>query len=442
MDVLYGTFNLISIFIEGYILIHVSSSVCEKRYNKLKNTALILILSVVYTAIISWSATVVTVPFLPIVIAIAVSFCMSAVVSKGSHLLRASSLMAVCFFLHTFDYLITYGYMLVTENLIANKPGDYGHLAFLIVSEAVKLILFCAIGRIFFNFRKLEKKYTLLLLIVSLGSYIMMSTFSGIIIGGSVIATQMVALFFVLFTALSLFATVFAVTVKTKYEKEKRESELMEMTNSMMQKNFLEMETSHNALRQQIHDFRNHILALRGMLENDGEATAYIEELLQASYALSRYSNCGNKVIDSIINCKKAEAKINGIDMDFNVRLSSTLHMSPIDICAVLANQIDNALEACVKLENKKDKRISVEIWQKEAFVFFKVINACRENPFNRKRELVSTKNDPSGLHGYGVKNIIKTAESYGGAVKNDYVDGKFISVVMMPNNKRSKGEI
>ena len=271
---------------------------------------------------------------------------------------------------------------------------------------------------------------------ISLGSYITMSVFAGLIVGGSVVAVQTVAIFSILFTAVSLFATVFAVTVKTSYEKEKRESELMEMTNAMMEKNFLEMEASHNAIRQQVHDFRNHILTLSGMLDKDEEAKRYADELLQLSYKKARYSNCGNKVIDSIINCKMAEAKMQKVAFEFSVRLSSELYLSAVDICAVLANQIDNALEACAKLADGKEKSVKVEIWQKEAFVFFKVTNTCLKNPFSGKRELVSTKKDPSGLHGYGIKNITRTAESYGGTVKSDYADGNFISVAMLPNNK------
>ena len=52
---------------------------------------------------------------------------------------------------------------------------------------------------------------------------------------------------------------VFAVTVKTEYEREKRETELMAMTNSMLEKNFIDIENSHNTIRQQVHDFKNHL---------------------------------------------------------------------------------------------------------------------------------------------------------------------------------------
>ena len=239
---------------------------------------------------------------------------------------------------------------------------------------------------------------------------------------------------------ISLITTIFAVTVKTKYEKEKREAELMEITNTMMKKNFAEMQNTHDTIRQQVHDFKNHIRTINGMLEKDTEAKAYTEQLLSVSYKQARLCNSGNSVIDSIINCKITEAELQNTQFSYNVALTSELNIASVDICAVLANQIDNALEACRKISDEKERFVKVKIFQKESFVFFKVENSCKKNPFNSKRELVSTKSDPSGLHGYGIKNIIKTAKSYNGTVKSDYSDGVFTSVAMILNNTK-RGE-
>ena len=121
------------------------------------------------------------------------------------------------------------------------------------------------------------------------------------------------------------------------------------------------------------------------------------------------------------------------IPFEHHIVLGSPLHISSIDICAILANQIDNALVACAKIPVDKECFVKVVIWQKENFVFFKVTNTTHKNPFNDKHELISTKN---GLHGFGVKNISRTVSSYGGTLKSDYKDGKFISIAMIPNNE------
>lgn len=433
MEKFYEIFDLLSVFAEGFIVSSVSAAMCGKRYKNLKHIALLIVFSCLYTVIIACSSTLTEYTGVVLLLAVCFSLAVNFVISKGSMLLRCASLMTTWFFIHAVDYVLSYGFMFVGEkySLNENYYSVLNGIAFM-----VKIIVFCLAWKIYPHFSSLGKKYLGLIFAISFGAYLVMYTFAGIIIGESVVAVHMVSFFSILFIVVSLIATVFAVTVKTEYEREKRETELMAMTNSMLEKNFIDIENSHNTIRQQVHDFKNHLFTLRGMLEKDENAKVYVDELLQVSYENAQYSVSGNNVIDSILNCKIAEAKRQGINFTHRVRLSSELYISSTDICAVLANQIDNALEAASKLPDGEEKNIIVEIWQKESFVFFKVTNTCRTNPFNSKNELVSTKNDPSGLHGYGIKNITKTAESYGGAIKSDYADGMFVSVAMLPNNK------
>ena len=433
MDAFYSIIELLSVFAEGFIVFAVSSAMCERRYKTGKHLALLTAFSCIYVLLLTFIGKAVEITALSLVVAVACSFAVNYVLSKGTLLLRCTSLMTSWFFLHALDYVLAYGLMFVAQKL---NSGENAYALLVAAAELIKIVIFSSLWKLYPYFRTLGKKYLGLLFAISFGAYILMYTVAGLIMGDSLFGIHMVSVFSILFTAVSLIATVFAVTVKTGYEKEKREAELMAMTNSMMEKNFLEMEASHNTIRQQVHDFKNHLFTIRGMLENDEKAKKYVNELLQVSYDRAQYSRCGNSVIDSIINCKAEEAKRQNISFVHRVVLTSELYLSSIDICAVLANQIDNAIEACLKLSEDSEKNIKVEIWQKASFVFFKVTNTCPVNPFTHNRELISTKNDPTGLHGYGIKNITRTAESYGGTVKSSYEDGMFISVAMLPNNK------
>ncbi|MGN0447567.1 MAG: sensor histidine kinase [Acutalibacteraceae bacterium] len=433
MEMFYKIVEWFSVFAEGFIVFAVSCCMCGKRCKNGKHISMLIAFSCIYTLLVTSIGNFTEHMGLVLLVAACYSFAVNFALSSGGILLRCASLTTTWFFLHALDYVLTYGFMFIEEKLNVSVTG---HMVLIVALEMIKIIIFCLMWKIYPLFSDLGRKYLGLILAISSGAYALMYGFAGIIMSESVVAVQVTSFFSILFIVVSLIATVFAVTVKTGYEKEKRETELMAMTNSMLEKNFHEVESSHSTIRQQVHDFKNHLLTLRGMLEKDGKAKEYIDELLQVSYEQAQYSLCGNRVIDSIINCKIAEAKRLGINFTHRVLLSSELYISSVDICAVLANQIDNAVEACAKLSDSEEKKIKVEIWQKESFVFFKVTNTCLENPFNSKKELVSTKNDPTGLHGYGVKNIKKTAESYGGTVKSEYVDGVFISVAMIPNNK------
>ena len=87
-------------------------------------------------------------------------------------------------------------------------------------------------------------------------------------------------------------------------------------------------------------------------------------------------------------------------------------------------------------MPSDSDRYIKVKIWQKEAFIFFKVTNTCPINPFGKNGELISSKSNDGDKHGFGVKNILKTVSRYGGTLKNEYHDGCFISAAMLPNNE------
>lgn len=433
MEMSYKIVEWFSVFAEGFIVFAVSGSMCGKRYKNGKHISMLIAFSCLYTILITLGGKA-TESILPVLLlAAGCSFAVNLLLARGSVLLRCASLTTTWFFLHALDYVLAYGIMFVTEKL--GIVGG-GYTAMTVAGQLLVIIIFCLMWKIYPFFRVPGRKYLGLILAISSVAYAVMFAFAGMITGDSLAGLQTVSFFSILFIAVSLIVTVFAVTVKTGYEKEKREAELMAVTNSMLEKNFLELENSHNTIRQQVHDFKNHLFTIRGMLENDKNASSYIDELLEVTYEQAQYSRCGNNVIDSIINCKAAEAKRLGINFSHRVMLSSELYLSSIDICAVLANQLDNAIEACMKLTDETEKNIKAEIWQKESFVFFKVTNTCPENPFTDNSKLVSTKKDPSGLHGYGIKNITKTAESYGGTMKSHYADGEFVSVAMIPNNK------
>ena len=74
-------------------------------------------------------------------------------------------------------------------------------------------------------------------------------------------------------------------------------------------------------------------------------------------------------------------------------------------------------------------------ITQKESIIIFKVTNTVKDNPFINNNGLKSTKSDRNEIHGYGIKNIKKTAEKYSGTLNNEYKDGIFISSVMISEN-------
>lgn len=438
----YQFIELLATFLEGIIVLSVATALSEKKYKGKRYFILIFVFSVIHTVIISSLNYWQSFSFLTAVVALLYTFAVTKFTSSGKILLRSTATIISWFFMFATDYIL--GNILI---MIIGRSFDISNGISLIMSPGVFRLIFLASDKFlqalfFFSFSKyysklklLNNQHQLILLVLTTAAYIVMEIITGLIMADSILLLQIAVILALTFIVLSLIVTILAVAANSKYQNEKRDKDLMTMSNSLMEKNFKELQSSQNVIRQQVHDFKNHIRTIDGMLSEDTRAKEYIEALLAVSYSQAKLCHSGNEIIDSIINCKLIDAKNEKIRLEYIVTLSAPVRIASIDICAVLANQIDNALEACAKLGETEERYVKIEIRQKETFLFFKVINPAAEDPFNEKHELISTKENAAGLHGFGVKNISETVTRYGGVLKNEYDNGLFTSVAMIPNN-------
>ena len=105
--------------------------------------------------------------------------------------------------------------------------------------------------------------------------------------------------------------------------------------------------------RKMTHDFRHHIAALSGMLQGGEtqQAQDYLAALQEQQTERALMVNTHNSVIDAVLNQKGYAAQKQHIDIQFEVNDLSPLQIELIDCTVVLGNLLDNAIEACLKLE-------------------------------------------------------------------------------------------
>lgn len=220
-----------------------------------------------------------------------------------------------------------------------------------------------------------------------------------------------------------------------RYRKEKRANEMLYASNEIMTENYRQLYEDQMQRAKELHDFNHHISALRGLaLEGkSAEAAAYADSLLTVSYREKRLCHSGSDVVDAVINRKAAEAEAAGIAFSYSVDFPVPGSLDPVDVCAILANQLDNALEACRSVDSAAPKSVEVRIWrQTEGIIFFQVINTALKNPFTPDGRLVSQKRDKARPHGLGLKSIRDTAKKHQGDLRSVWRDGKFTSTVFL----------
>lgn len=443
MESFYQFFELFATFVEGAIAVSVSTSLADRKLGVKKNTLYVFFMSIIYTILITLLNKWQVFSFFTIAVAIAFTFAAIFFTTRGSLLYKLCAVMITWFFIHATDYIISYCLIMIIGKSIDISegislilvPGTI-RMIYILINKLLQIAIFVSFHKLYSKLKLLNKKNIFLLFAVTTLSYIVMSILTNLVLTDSLISLQTAVIFSLFFIILTIVISIISVVISSKYQNEKREKELIALTNTLMEKNYTEIKHAQDIIRKQVHDFKNHILTIDGMLSEDSNAKKYTKELLETSYQQAQNCHSGNEIIDSIINCKMNEATNQNIEFNHKILLNTKLNISFVDICAILANQIDNAIEACVKIPNDKERFVKVEIWNKESFVFFKVTNTVFQNPFDNSHNLKTTKDNSDYMHGFGIKNIQETASKYGGTLKNDYSNNCFISLVMVSNNE------
>lgn len=436
---LYTLVELSASFLESLLVIGTITRISGKRHKNPQHVLLILGAACVMTAIVTCMNMWESFSYLTIVIAATYSIFVTKLTSNGCLLLRTVSCMLTLFFLHTLDYVVGF-----SVSMIIGQSRDIFHgfelmmetgtirIIYTVINKSLQVFLFFLLGAQYEKIRQFDKKYLGILLGITTSCYIIMSILLSLIMTDSLFVMQIAIVVSWIFIMSCLVAIITIISIHSKYIKKERETVMISLTNELMERNYQQLHKNQRLIEKQVHDFTNHLKTLKGMLDKDIEAEQYVCKLLAITYRESKLCHSGCDVIDAIINCRISEATAGYIAFTYKVQLPEPIYISSVDICAVLSNQIDNALEACADIPNQQERFVQVTLWQKETFLFFKVVNSVLVNPFIAGNTLISKKKG-SG-HGLGLINIRDTVEKYDGTLDNQFSGNQFISIAMMQN--------
>ncbi|MCI8265938.1 MAG: GHKL domain-containing protein [Lachnospiraceae bacterium] len=195
-----------------------------------------------------------------------------------------------------------------------------------------------------------------------------------------------------------------------------------------------EVDEVHNiylTMRGWRHDYHNHMQSVKAYLamNNLAEARAYLDALEQDLEDINLLFNTGNINADAVLNAKISLAVKKGIKVDYKAVVPKTLAVSDIDLCVVIGNLIDNAVEACEKVAPERQFiRLYIGILQKQ--LYLSVSNATCETVRKFDEQYISSKR---GNHGHGLKRINKIVDKYGGFINRKNEPGVFVTEIMLP---------
>ena len=200
----------------------------------------------------------------------------------------------------------------------------------------------------------------------------------------------------------------------------------------LIEKQVREIQNMYRHVRGWRHDYRNHINNMKIQLSegNYDKLSDYLNELADDLDTVDTVIKTGNVMADAILNSKLNVAEKMNIKLYVKANVPDKLPMSDVELCSMLGNILDNAVEACGTLP-EEERFMRVYIGKLKGQLYLSVQNSAGKVR-KSKNTYLSTK---EGEHGYGLFRIDRVAKRYGGYVNRQNEEGVFATEIMVPLN-------
>lgn len=209
----------------------------------------------------------------------------------------------------------------------------------------------------------------------------------------------------------------------------------LEYQSELMEKHFEEVQSMYRQTRGWRHDYHNHIQTMKAHLAMGRlkELDIYLNELDHDLTTVDTVIKTGNVMIDAILNSKISLAKQRGIAIDAKAIVPEKLDtsISEVDLSLIIGNLMDNAMEACMRVEDPGQRfiRLYIDIMKGQLYIY--VLNATA-GKLKRVGRIYETLKD-SRHHGFGLMRIDKVVERYHGYLDRADEEGVFATEVLLP---------
>ena len=185
--------------------------------------------------------------------------------------------------------------------------------------------------------------------------------------------------------------------------------------------------------KRKIHEYKNQISCMEALLNKKqySKLDEYIAKIYGSLNNEPDAINTNNVIVNAILNTKYQEADAKGIVFVFRVNDLSELKISDEDVVTILANLLNNAIEACETCEDKKI--IKLKFVKENDMIIIAVKNTFNYDVIYENGEIQSTKTSNVEEHGVGIKNVLKIVEKYSGEYVIEDKNKEFFFSIIIP---------
>jgi len=217
-------------------------------------------------------------------------------------------------------------------------------------------------------------------------------------------------------------------TIARFYAVRMAEKRIADFQNDLVLRYYNEVKNMYSEMRGWRHDYRNHIQTLK-VLNADQHVDDYLNKLDADLTGVDNLISSGNITLDAILNSKLSLAAVKEIKVTAKANCPEVLSVSEIDICIIVGNLLDNAVEACEKVDTA-ERFIRVYIDVQRNHLYISVTNAAKGKPTKVSGAYRTAK---VGFHGFGLLRVDRTVAKYGGYCYRSGEEGVFVTEITLP---------
>lgn len=261
-------------------------------------------------------------------------------------------------------------------------------------------------------------------------------------VNGNIYFNMSLALLILLSAFMALLSLTYALRIALSYNEYALSSlQLSQMKDqiAMQQEYYDALSEQINEIRKIKHDIRHFVGAIR-RLADDGrydELKRFLNEFEEMADTDPLPVFCENAVANSILGYYSLKAKAAGIMFHCTCSIQKQLPLGDSDLCIILGNAVENAIEACKKLDDPKMRFVSVEAGTINGLFLIKVGNSYDGCLNVQNGEFITTKSESS--HGLGIKNIRRVVDANKGFLKIEHDKKTFTLMTAFPANSDRK---
>ena len=212
----------------------------------------------------------------------------------------------------------------------------------------------------------------------------------------------------------------------------KNDKRIAEYQRELIETHYAEVETMYKQIRRWRHDYRNHIGVMKAYAaKGDMDAIKkYLDELDTDLNTVDTVIKTGNAMADAILNSKISLARSLEIPVRLDAHIPVKLRTSELDLCCILGNLFDNAMEASLALP-PAERLIRVYMDMKGTQLYISFTNFAPGKKLEKSAGRFRTTKGQG--HGFGLASIDAIVERQQGYLSRNSEDGAFTTEILLP---------